>query len=62
MLVLSRRIGETIRIGEDIAVKVLHSNRRGVRLAIEAPAEVAVHSKEFRRQIAGGWSAAEPKE
>lgn len=42
MLVLSRKAGERIQIGPDIAITVVKLNSGGVRLGIEAPPELAV--------------------
>lgn len=42
MLVLSRKVNETIRIGKDIEVKVVRLGRERVRLAITAPRDTAV--------------------
>ena len=47
MLVLARKIGETIRIGDDITVRVVDVQRGQVRLAIDAPREIAVHREEI---------------
>lgn len=47
MLVLSRRVGERIAIGDGIEVTILESNGRQVRLGIEAPATVAVFREEL---------------
>lgn len=46
MLVLSRKAGQEIVIGEDIRVVVLEVRSDRVRLGIAAPAEVPVHRKE----------------
>lgn len=46
MLVLSRAIDESIRIGDEIEVKVLDIRGGKVRLGITAPEEVAIHRKE----------------
>lgn len=42
MLVLTRKRGETIRIGEQIVIKVIHLGKGSVKLGIEAPADVRV--------------------
>lgn len=50
MLVLSRRIGEKITIGEDVTVIVLGAKGNQIRLGINAPKEVPVHREEiFKR-------------
>ena len=52
MLVLSRRNGESVRIGADIRVTVISSAGGQVRLGIVAPEEVAVHREEVYERIA----------
>ena len=42
MLVLSRREGQTVQIGQDVVVRVVKATRNGVRLAFEAPRELPV--------------------
>jgi carbon storage regulator len=51
MLVLTRRVGEAIVIGEEIEVTVLSSDGMKVRLGIHAPSEVPVHRKEIFLEI-----------
>lgn len=51
MLILTRRLGETIRIGPDIIVTVLGVNGQQVRLGIEAPKDVPVHREEVFARI-----------
>lgn len=51
MLVLSRRIGETLRIGDDIKVVVLAVSGNQIRLGIEAPRDVGVHREEVYARI-----------
>ncbi len=52
MLILSRRPGDSILIGDGIRIVVIASDRRGVRLGIEAPAEVSILRGEIVSQIA----------
>jgi carbon storage regulator len=47
MLVLSRKLGEKIRIGEDIIVTVVDIDRGKIRLGIEAPNEVPILRQEL---------------
>jgi carbon storage regulator len=51
MLVLSRRLGENIRIGDDIKVVVLDVKGGQVKLGIEAPLSVQVHRQEIYQRI-----------
>lgn len=51
MLVLSRKIGEVITIGNSVTVTVLSFDRGIVRVGIEAPKSVAVHRKEVYDKI-----------
>lgn len=52
MLILSRRPGESIEIGDGIRLVVVECDRRGVRLGIEAPPEVKILRGEIVQQIA----------
>jgi carbon storage regulator len=51
MLVLTRRIGETIRIGPHIVVTILGVNGSQVRIGVDAPKDVAVHREEIFERI-----------
>lgn len=59
MLVLTRRVGDSIVIADDIVVTVLEVRSDQVRLGIDAPREVAVHREEVYRQMQG-MDASEP--
>lgn len=48
MLVLSRKVGERILIGENIAVTVVRVTGGGVRLGVEAPSDMAVVRQELK--------------
>jgi carbon storage regulator len=51
VLVLTRRLGESIRIGDEIAVRVVDIQNGSVRIAIEAPREIPVHREEIWNQV-----------
>ena len=51
MLILTRKVGEIIMIGEDIAVKVLGVRSGQVKIGIEAPRELPVHRHEIFERI-----------
>lgn len=51
MLILSRRIGETIKIGENIDVSVLGVRGNQVRIGITAPKDTPVHREEIWERI-----------
>ncbi len=51
MLILTRRVGETVKIGEDVSFTVLSVKGNQVRLGIAAPKHVAVHREEIYERI-----------
>ncbi len=53
MLTLTRRIGETIRIGDDVIVRVLGVKGRQVRIGVIASKEIGVHREEVYERIKG---------
>ena len=54
MLILTRRVGETIRIGEDVVVAVLGVKGDQVRIGVDAPRDVEVHREEIYERIVAG--------
>ncbi|HEB28720.1 MAG TPA: carbon storage regulator [Porticoccus sp.] len=62
MLVLSRNVGFTIMIGDDITVTVLGVQGDQVRLGINAPKEVAVHREEIYERIQAEQNGEKPPE
>jgi carbon storage regulator len=57
MLILTRKKGESIRIGNDVTFTVLDVDRGQVKIGVEAPREVAVHRKEIYDRIHQSTSA-----
>ena len=51
MLILTRRVGETLMIGENVAVTVLRVKGNQVRLGVNAPKDVSVHREEIFQRI-----------
>jgi carbon storage regulator len=51
MLILTRRVGETLMIGSDIVVTVLGVKGNQVRIGVKAPKDVAVHREEIFEKI-----------
>ena len=62
MLVLSRKVGERILIGENIAVTVVRITGGGVRIGIEAPAELPVVREELQQVLNQDKSASAKKD
>jgi carbon storage regulator len=54
MLILTRRVGESVVIGEDVTVTVLGVKGNQVRIGINAPKTVAVHREEIFERIKNG--------
>ena len=61
MLILTRRVGESLMVGEEITVTVLGVKGNQVRIGINAPRDVAVHREEiYNRILNGSEPAPEP--
>ncbi len=53
MLILTRRVGESVMIGKDVTVTVLGVKGNQVRIGINAPKDVSVHREEIFQRIQG---------
>ncbi|WP_306212971.1 carbon storage regulator CsrA [Actinoplanes sp. RD1] len=51
MLVLTRRAGESVMIGDDVVITVLEARGDVIRLGIQAPRDVQVHREEVYREL-----------
>ena len=51
MLILTRRVGESLMIGDDVTITVLGVKGNQVRIGVNAPKEVAVHREEILNRI-----------
>lgn len=51
MLILTRRVGETLMIGDEVSVTVLGVKGNQVRLGVNAPKDIAVHREEIYQRI-----------
>ena len=51
MLILTRRVGETVMVGDEVSITVLGVKGNQVRLGVNAPREIAVHREEIYERI-----------
>jgi len=51
MLILTRKVGEQINIGDEIVVRVIEVNRGNVKIGIDAPASVSIYRQEVYEKI-----------
>ena len=51
MLILTRRVGETLNIGDDVTVTVLNVKGNQVRIGVNAPKDVTVHREEIYEKV-----------
>ena len=51
MLILTRRQGESLKVGDNVTITILGLNRHQVRVGIDAPKEVTVHREEIYERI-----------
>ena len=54
MLILTRRVGEVLRVGDDVKITVLKVEGSQVKIGIEAPKDVSVHREEIYLKINQG--------
>ena len=57
MLILTRRVGESLMIGDDVTITVLGVKGNQVRIGVKAPKEVAVHREEILDRMAEDTSS-----
>lgn len=62
MLILTRRVGETLMVGDDVTVTVLGVKGNQVRIGVNAPKDVSVHREEIYQRIQREKSAGNASE
>jgi carbon storage regulator len=60
MLILTRRVGETLVIGDEIRITVLGARGNQVRMGVNAPKNVAVHREEIYQRIQSEKDSSQP--
>ena len=61
MLILTRRVGESLMVGDDITITVLGVKGNQVRIGVNAPKDVAVHREEIYNRIQNDENSSEEK-
>lgn len=66
MLILTRRLTESLKIGDDVTVTILGVKGKQVRIGVSAPKSIAVHREEIyqriRRERPGDWQRQETEQ